>query len=174
MKVLFIGRFQPFHSGHMSVVQEFAPKAESFTIVIGSAQESHTLRNPFTAGERYQMIKDSLKEEKLENIDIIPLVDLNRYSLWVNYVESFVPPFDLVITNNPITHRLFAEKGYEVVQPTIYDRELLSGEEIRRRVTQTESWQDLVPKSVVRVIEGIEGTERIRAIMTKKTGEKNG
>jgi nicotinamide-nucleotide adenylyltransferase len=164
MKALFLGRFQPFHNGHMEVIKEIRPGAESFIIVIGSAQESHTLDNPFTAGERYGMIKKSLVDENLNGVDIIPISDLNRYSLWVNYVETFVPTFDTIVTNNSITQRLFGEKGYEVVKPQLYNRERFSGEEIRRRILHNESWQDLVPKAVARIIEGIEGTERLRAI----------
>ena len=173
MKVLFIGRFQPFHSGHLEVIKEFGPKAESFIIVIGSAQESHTLENPFTAGERYSMIKRSLKDTNVNHVDIIPLPDLNRYSIWVNYVESFVPPFDTVISNNPLTRRLFGEKGYVVQEPKLYKREKFSGKEIRRRILHNESWHDLVPKAVVRIIEETEGTERIRTIGNILDGEND-
>ena len=173
MKVLFIGRFQPFHSGHLEVIKEFRPQATSFIIVIGSAQESHTLTNPFTAGERYSMIKRSLTDENINDVDIIPLQDLNRYSIWVNYVESFVPPFDTVISNNPLTRRLFGEKGYEVREPKLYKRERFSGEEIRRRIMHNESWHDLVPKAVVRIIEEVEGTERIRTIGDVGNGEND-
>jgi len=173
VKVLFIGRFQPFHNGHLEVLNEFLPKADSFTMLIGSAQESHTQRNPFTAGERFEMIKLSLEKENIEGIDIIPIMDINRYSIWVKHVESFTPPFDLVISNNPLTHRLFSEIGYEVISPEMYDRSKFSGEEIRRRILSNESWQDLVPKGVVMVIERIEGTERIRSISAKKEGEIN-
>ncbi len=173
MKALFIGRFQPFHSGHLEVIKEFRPRAESFIIVIGSAQESHTQANPFTAGERYRMIKKALVDDNLNGVDIIPLTDLNRYSLWVNYVESFAPPFDTIISNNPLTMRLFGEKGYEVVSPKFYNRERLSGEEIRRRIQNNESWQDLVPKAVVKIIEEIEGTERIRAALPPPGGDED-
>lgn len=173
MNVIFIGRFQPIHFGHMEVIKEFLPRSQTFTLVIGSAQESHTLRNPFTAGERFGMIKKALADENLTKVDIIPIVDINRYNVWVSHVESFVPPFDTVISNNPLTRRLFSERGYEVVEPKLYDRSRYSGEEIRRRIIENESWQDLVPKSVVRIIESIEGTERVRACATRKVGERN-
>jgi len=173
LNVLFIGRFQPIHFGHMEVVKEFISKSQSFTLVIGSAQESHTMRNPFTAGERFGMIKKALADENIAKVDIVPIVDVNRYSVWVSHVESFIPPFDTVISNNPLTRQLFAERGYNVIEPKMYDRSRYSGEEIRRRIIENESWQDLVPKSVVRIIEAIEGTERIRACSMKVAGELN-
>jgi len=173
LNALFIGRFQPFHFGHLEVIKEFLPAAQSFTLVIGSAQESHTLKNPFTAGERYGMIKKALVDEKISGVDIIPLPDINRFSVWVSHVQSFVPPFDLVISNNPLTRRLFSERGFTVVEPKRYDRTRYSGAEIRRRIIENESWQDLVPSSVARIIESIEGTERIRACASKTPGETN-
>jgi len=116
-------------------------------------------------------MKKSLVDEGLNDCDIILIQDLNRYSIWVNYVESFVPPFDTVITNNPLTKRLFKEKSYKIMEPPLYSRERFAGSEIRRRILHNESWQDLVPKAVVRMIEQIEGTERIRAIASKPVSE---
>jgi nicotinamide-nucleotide adenylyltransferase len=53
---LVIGRFQPLHLGHMDVIRKCADESDHLTIGIGSAQYSHTVDNPFSAGERYLMI----------------------------------------------------------------------------------------------------------------------
>ncbi|MEM2966110.1 MAG: adenylyltransferase/cytidyltransferase family protein, partial [Candidatus Nitrosocaldaceae archaeon] len=60
MKGLFIGRFQPFHNGHLEAIRFALKQVEILWIVIGSAQRSHEQRNPFTAGERLSMIRDTL------------------------------------------------------------------------------------------------------------------
>ncbi|MBV9668355.1 MAG: adenylyltransferase/cytidyltransferase family protein, partial [Nitrososphaeraceae archaeon] len=60
---LFVGRFQPFHLGHLATIKFALSHIEELVVVIGSAQKSHEIRNPFTAGERIQMIKDSLNED---------------------------------------------------------------------------------------------------------------
>jgi nicotinamide-nucleotide adenylyltransferase len=57
---LFVGRFQPFHSGHEQLVESIAAEVEELVIGIGSADASHTRRNPFTAGERLVMISREL------------------------------------------------------------------------------------------------------------------
>jgi nicotinamide-nucleotide adenylyltransferase len=53
---VFPGRFQPFHLGHLEIVKWALEKVDELIIVIGTAQESHTIVNPFTAGERMIMI----------------------------------------------------------------------------------------------------------------------
>jgi len=162
MRALTIGRFQPFHNGHLEVIKEIMDDNDSIVIGIGSAQYSHSLENPFTAGERYLMISNTLATNHIENYYIIPIIDMNRYAIWVAHVESLIPSADVVYTHNPLTRRLFLEKGYEVHTPMEYDRANLSGKEIRRRIINNESWHDLVPNEVVRVIEEINGVERLR------------
>ena len=52
MKALYIGRFQPFHKGHLKILQKLAKKYDEIIIGIGSSQYSNTLENPFTSEER--------------------------------------------------------------------------------------------------------------------------
>lgn len=54
--LIFIGRFQPFHVGHVDVVKAALKLAERVIIVMGSADQPRTPKNPFTAGERSAMI----------------------------------------------------------------------------------------------------------------------
>jgi nicotinamide-nucleotide adenylyltransferase len=46
----------------------------------------------------------------------------------------------------------------------MYERELHSGTEIRRRILKGEDWENLVPSSVAEIIRDIGGVERIRQI----------
>jgi nicotinamide-nucleotide adenylyltransferase len=133
MRALTIGRFQPFHNGHLEVIKEVIDEQDSIVIGIGSAQHSHSLENPFTAGERYLMISNTLVSNNIDNYFIVPIIDMNRYAIWVAHVESLIPPVDVVYTHNPLTRRLFLEKSYDVQTPMEYNRENLSGKEIRRQ-----------------------------------------
>ncbi|HDJ89497.1 MAG TPA: nicotinamide-nucleotide adenylyltransferase, partial [Thermoprotei archaeon] len=56
MRGLFIGRFQPFHLGHFYALKWILSKVDEVIIGIGSAQVSYTIKNPFTLGERIEMI----------------------------------------------------------------------------------------------------------------------
>ena len=161
---LIIGRFQPLHNGHMEVIRIVSKASEKMTIGIGSAQYSHLADNPFTAGERYRMISNSLKDEGITNAYIVPVEDLNRYSVWVSHVVSMSPPFSVVYSNNQLTRRLFTEAGYSVKDSPLYKRSEYSGTEVRRRMICGEDWRSLVPKAVADVIDDIDGTGRIKGL----------
>ncbi|MCX8169894.1 MAG: nicotinamide-nucleotide adenylyltransferase, partial [Candidatus Methanomethyliaceae archaeon] len=113
MRGLIIGRYQPFHKGHLEVVKCVLKEVDDLIIGIGSAQISHTLENPFTAGERITMISEALKEEGLRErcYYIIPIPDIWNNSLWVRHVIALTPSFDVVYTGNPLARRLFMEEG---------------------------------------------------------------
>lgn len=165
---IYPGRFQPIHKGHLEVIKWALEKVEELIIVIGSAQESHTLANPFTAGERVWMVREGLKDVGVDisRVFIIPIADIYMNSVWVEYVAMFVPPFKYAVARNPLVVRLFKEAGYEVLIPPPYNRELYSSTRIRRLMLQNnDEWKNLVTPSVVNVIELIKGVERLREIV---------
>jgi nicotinamide-nucleotide adenylyltransferase len=164
MRALYIGRFQPYHLGHHAVLKEMASEADEVIICIGSAQRSHELDNPFTAGERYMMISKSLRDEGIFNFYIVPVLDVNWNAVWISHVESLIPPVDVVFTNNPLIERLFEEQGYKVRAPLLFNRKEYSGSEIRRRISNDERWESLVPQAVVDVITEINGLKRMKAL----------
>ncbi len=161
---LVIGRFQPFHNGHLEVIRKCSAESEGLVIGIGSAQYSHEPDNPFTAGERYLMIDEALKEAGVDDYCIVPIEDLNRYSVWVSHVVSMVPPFKRVYSNNHFTRRLFSEAGFELRDSPLYSRDMYSGTEVRRRMVNGEDWRSLVPPAVARVIDEMDGVSRLRDI----------
>ena len=164
---LVIGRFQPLHLGHMEVIRKCAEESDHLTIGIGSAQYSHTIENPFTAGERYLMIEETLKAEGINNYSIVPVEDLNRYSVWVSHVVSMCPPFSRVYTNNPFTKRLFTEAGFIVKDSPLYNRSEYSGTMVRRKMIEDGDWRSLVPGTVADVIDKIDGVGRIQSFNAK-------
>lgn len=161
-RALYIGRFQPFHQGHLHVVERVSKEFEAVLVGIGSAQESHTLENPFTAGERHLMIQKSLDAAGIRNYFVIPLPDVGRNALWVSHVAALVPPFQVFVSNNALPRRLFQEAGYEVRSAPFFERDKFSGTRIRGLMLQNQGWQELVPKQVVEVIEEVHGVERMR------------
>lgn len=165
LRALYVGRFQPFHLGHLQAIRYVLSETSELAVVVGSAQYSHTLRDPFTAGERTTMIRLALNEA---NVDpsayfIIPLSDLKVHGIWVSHVVSYVPAFEVVYTNEPLTHRLFLEDGrFQVKSIPLLKRKIYSATEIRKRIINSKSWEELVPKSVASFIKKIEGVERLR------------
>ena len=159
----YIGRFQPYHNGHQSVLEHIADEVDEIIIGVGSAQLSHTIDNPFTAGERVLMITRSLATVGCP-FYVIPIEDIKRNALWVAHVQSMTPPFDLCYSSNPLVVRLFSEAGVKVQSPSMYERETHSGTEIRRRMLNNTTWKNLVPPAVSQVIREIDGVARLRQI----------
>jgi nicotinamide-nucleotide adenylyltransferase len=163
---LFVGRFQPIHKGHIHVIKDILKKVDELIIVVGSAQYSHRMDNPFTAGERITMIRKALESEKIpfNRCWVIPVPDVHIHMMWVAEVLGYTPKFDVVFTNEPLTRRLFVEAGYKVEPIPFYRREIYSATEIRKRMLKNKNWEDLVPESAVQFINEIGGVERIREL----------
>lgn len=164
MRALFLGRFQPFHNGHDAVIRKIAPEVDELIIAVGSAQYSHTLRDPFTAGERIMMITQALHDLPLTKY-VLPVEDIEQNALYVAHIKRLTPPFDFVYSNNPLVIRLFEEAGVPVRRMPPVDREHLWGTKIRElMLSGTEEWRQYVPKAVARVIDEIDGIHRLRQI----------
>jgi nicotinamide-nucleotide adenylyltransferase len=162
MRGLYIGRFQPYHLGHEAVLKAIAKDLDEIVIVIGSAQESHTRENPFTAGERLEMICSALEEADLRSrCFVVPLQDVKRNAIWVSHLRSMVPHFDLAYSNNPLVLQLFQEAGVEVRRPLMYQRDLYSGTAIRRLMLERGDWKSLVPGPIASFILKMEGIARM-------------
>jgi nicotinamide-nucleotide adenylyltransferase len=161
---LFVGRFQPFQFGHLKAIKDILEEVDELVIVIGSAQYSHNVNNPFTAGERLVMVRKALKEAKIDysRFWIVPVPDVHLHMMWVSAVEGYTPHFDVVYSNEPLTQRLFTEAGYKVKAINFHERKLYSSTEIRERMLKGENWKKLVPKSVADFIEKIDGVNRLR------------
>jgi len=156
VKGLFIGRFQPFHNGHLRFAQKILGECRSITFIVGSCQESYTFRNPFTASERARMIKSCFPDA-----EIIFIPDTNNDMDWLSLVLKHCTDFDRVYSNNPWTRNLFESKGFKVYG---LERDGVSGTLIRRAMLKNEFWQDYVPKPVSEIIDEIKGVERIKTI----------
>jgi nicotinamide-nucleotide adenylyltransferase len=163
MRGFYIGRFQPYHDGHQRMVGEIVDEVDELVLGIGSAGDSHTTRNPFTAGERVMMVTKSVAEFDLTTY-VVPIEDLERNSVWVSHVRSMTPSFDVAYSNNPLVIELFREAGVEVRQSPMFNRDVLEGTELRERMIEGGDWRRLVPDPVVEVIDEVDGIERIQAV----------
>ena len=163
---MFVGRFSPFHLGHLQTVKLILQEVDEFIIGIGSAQQSHTTTDPFTAGERLQMTRQALITENLpiEDIYCIPIYDIFRNPVWISHVQSFCPSFSVVFTNNNLLRRLFSEAGYEVQSSKLLERDVFKGSHIRQLMIEDKQWDHLVPLSVYKFILNIDGVKRLQEI----------
>jgi len=161
---LYVGRFQPFHLGHLEAIKHVLKKVDTVIIAIGSAQFSHTLENPFTAGERMTMSRLALHDAGISSDDylLVPIPDIKIHKLWVAHLTSLTPSFQIVFSNEPLTVTLFREAGFKVEPIPYFSRETYSATEIRKRMLNNEEWSPLVPRSVSLYVREIKGQERLR------------
>ena len=111
---LFIGRFQPFHKGHLSAIRQILRKVDKIVICVGSSKKAGVKGNPFTFEERFKMIEETLVSLDIGGYTIFPIPDVPNDKKWVEHVKVLVPKFDVVYSSNPLVIRLFKEKGVEV------------------------------------------------------------
>lgn len=135
-------------------------------VVVGSAQKSHERDNPFTAGERISMIKSALDGSGVDPSKwmALPIVDADSHSVWVSSVESMVPKFDIVFTNDALTFLLFKEEGIEVRSVPFLDRRHYSATNVRDRILERKDWESLVPPQVAKLVRKFGGVERVREL----------
>lgn len=166
MRGLLIGRFQPFHAGHLEVVRKIRADRPGAPLIVGvgTAQESYTWENPFTAGERLEMIDRALTEGKVTSTLLVPIADISRHALWVTYLEALLPAFDRVYTNNPLTRILFERSGYLVESPPLFDRARFEGVRIREQLADGGGWKAAVPPAVAAYLDEIGAPARLQVL----------
>ena len=149
---LFVGRFQPFHKGHLAIIKLALSQVDFLKIVLGSKQKSRDGKNPFTAKEREEMIKAVLDEEGIKEYSITALNDIPDNDAYPNYVKDNVGQFDVVFSGeNELVKQLFTQDGYKVV-----DSNRLNGwmaTEIRERIINNQDYKDLVPAKIYSILE---------------------
>ncbi|MCD6369570.1 MAG: nicotinamide-nucleotide adenylyltransferase [Thermoproteales archaeon] len=171
---LFIGRFQPFHLGHLEALKWILSREDRVVIGIGSSQYSHTHKNPFTLGERIEMIWRVLKQEGiLDKCLFASIPDTDEvHSLWVAQVKSCCPPFSTAYSNDPLTILLFKEAGIPVMNIPFFKRTIYEGTRIREMIAKGDrEWEKLVHPEVAKFIREIKGEDRLRSIYINKTKE---
>lgn len=165
-RVLFPGRFQPFHKGHLHAIEQLLGEYDEVIVGIGSAQEGYTCKNPFTAGERWEMIhRVVIARGLLGRVWMIPIPDLNMPLTWTAYVLSLSPRVDAVASGNPQTLYLFEWIGSRTKKIQLVDPSRYHGTRIRNlMVTGSDEWRELLPPEVVEYIDEIRGVERVRRL----------
>lgn len=159
---LFIGRFQPFHLGHLQDIKDALKEVDELIIGIGSSNEDLTRKNPFSAKERIEMINLVLQKYGIEKYKIFEIPDFHDDKIWVEYVEKNIPKFDIVYTGNEWTERCFRARGFNIKKVKILED--ISSTIIRDRIINNKDWQSLVPKEVADFVFKIKGVERVKKI----------
>lgn len=172
---LMIGRFQPFHNGHLKLAHQILNECEELIIAVGSSQFNFTFSNPFTAGERIYFIHESLIESKVDfsRVYVLPILNLENNAIWIQHLKSMLPKFDSIYSGNKFVKELLSHgsDGLGMQTPKFHNQNKCNGTNIRMNIVLNKEWRDLVPKAVYEIILGLDGVHRIKVLFeTQKDG----
>ena len=146
MNGLLIGRFQPFHLGHLEALQFALSKVDKLWVGLGSSDSPIQKNNPFTAMERKEMILSSIDDLMKDKISIYFIPDLDNHIKWIEKIDTIVPKFDIVFSNDDLTNQLYSKRNVQVISIPFLKRDVLSGTNIRKLIISDQKWDDLIPK----------------------------
>jgi len=161
MNGLLIGRFQPFHLGHLDAIMFGLSKVENLWIGIGSSNISHEMKNPFTADERKEMILSSLDSKLVNRIKIYYIPDVDDHEKWTYSIDSIIPSYDIVFSNDKFTQSLYQKRKKQVIAVPLKNRESLSGTLIRSKIANNQNWEESVPNGARKILQKISTKERL-------------
>ena len=146
MNGLLIGRFQPFHLGHLDALRFALSKVDKLWIGLGSSNKPLQKNNPFSAEERKEMILSSIDESMKQKIQIYFIPDLENHIKWIELIDTLVPKFDIIFSNDELTSHLYSKRDIEVLSIPFVKRDILSGTNIRDMIISDQTWEDFVPE----------------------------
>lgn len=91
--IVYIGRFQPPHLAHIKIIREALTLAKRVIVIVGSAHQPRTFKNPWTWKEREEMIRASLPDTAQDNVIMMPARDMIDDNKWAEQVQETVDVF---------------------------------------------------------------------------------
>lgn len=153
---LFIGRFQPFHNGHLYSLKKCFELADQVIVGIGSSQESGTENNPWDLETRKEMVESVLEGLPAQ---VVALPDLFDDQKWGDQTLSLIHTKGLEtsevvgVGNNGWTNRILRSIAIDVYETGLYQRDELEGIKIRALIKKgDERWKERVPLSIVKYV----------------------
>jgi len=163
-RALIVGRFQPFHLGHLYLIREALKLADTIIIAIGSSNVTD-INNPIDYSARKKMLLQVLKKEGLQDkvAKIIPSPDFPDDKKWVEELIKHTGDFEIVVGNNNWTNNCLKKLGYKVKEIPYLNRNLYQGKNVREKHKKGEKWEVAVPNYLVKNIQKRLSTDRNHA-----------
>ena len=162
MNGLLIGRFQPFHLGHLEALRFALSKVDKLWLGLGSSNKPTEKNNPFSAQERKEMILSSIDDSMKEKISIYFIPDLDNHVKWIEKIDTIVPDFDIVFSNDELTNHLYSKLDVQVMSIPFLKRDELSGTNVRDLIISDQNWNGLVPKGTENFLINTNAKERLK------------
>ncbi len=164
MNGLLIGRFQPFHLGHLAALQFAIPKVDKLWLGLGSSNKPIEKNNPFSIEERKKMILSSIDDSIQNKISIFPIPDLDNHVKWIQNIDTIVPDYEIIFSNDPMTEHLYSKRNVQVISIPFLKRDQLSGTRLRDLIKSDQKWDDLVPEGTKILLENLDAKNRLKIL----------
>lgn len=188
---VYIGRFQPFHNGHLATLNRGLAVAKRVVVLVGSADTAPSTKNPWSANERADMIYSCLSPEEVQRVDIRSIRDYFYNELaWTMEVQNAVKEFKVEPDRTAILGQYKDASSYYINQfRGMWDfvqsgnNPSLSATDVRNRLFEGYFGQEiesLVPESVAKTLRewqtseaGVQLSDEYRRIKEYKKGWKD-
>ena len=110
------------------------------------------------------MILDSIDDSIKKRIEIYFIPDVENHLKWIELIDTIVPKFDVIFTNDDLTKHLYSKKDIQVLSIPFTNRDVLSGTNIRDRITSDQKWEDLVPTGTKNFLSKISVKDRLQIL----------
>jgi len=157
--LVVLGRFQPFHRGHASMIES----AENWRsrnqrnlpllIAIGSSDQPESMRNPWDAEERRTMLEVWLEDQPF-SAEILTIPDINDPPQWVRHAEKFHGEPGILFTTDKSLSELYESAGWPVILGDLEERGVFQGWRVRATaqmmstVTENEAIREVLLPSI--------------------------
>ena len=93
--LVLIGRFQPVHNAHAEIIKRATRMAKQLIIIVGSAKQPRTYKNPWSSKERRMMLENVCDEMHLEPTECSIRIEENTDTIyndqaWAARVQAIV------------------------------------------------------------------------------------
>ncbi|MDE1845987.1 MAG: adenylyltransferase/cytidyltransferase family protein [Candidatus Micrarchaeota archaeon] len=163
---LLIGRFQPFHNGHLEMVNQSTQNVDVLYIVVGSINKKDE-KNPFSALERKMMILNSVSNEVASKLKILFVPDFNNDPKWMECIDYLVPKYDVIYSSDDEMSLLLRRMGKKVEEIKQIDRKILSGTKMRQMLFEGKDISKHLPSGTRGVI-AMSSDSALMALLQKR------
>ena len=147
---IIIGRFQPFHRGHLYLIKQALKQVDSIVIAVGSANINDE-KNPFSFEERKTYIESSLKKHKLLS-RIKKVISIDDYpdddDYWLKQLKKKTGHFGVSFGNNEWVNEILENRRIKVIRFPLYKRYKYEGVKIREEMKRSKKPEQILKKHI--------------------------
>ena len=97
-----------------------------------------------------------------DKVSIYFIPDLDDHIKWIEKIDTIVPKFDIIFSNDELTNHLYSKRDVQVISIPFLKRDVLSGTNRRELIFSDQKWDDLVPKGTKNFLINTNAKKRLK------------